>query len=105
MSCKVCHSQAVSRPESASSGHLRQCSFGLGQPESHLHGAVKLDGRAQGGTGLLCLSHLVVQGTEPEVAVGLERTHAQLLGQSEGLAVVFSNLIARWRLTQRCNLA
>ena len=60
MSCKVCHSQAVSRPESASSGHLRQCSFGLGQPEGHLHGAVQLDGRAQSGTGLLCSSHLVV---------------------------------------------
>src|SRR5262249_25525077 len=33
--------------------HLRQCGFGLGQPEGHVHGAVEVDGGGQGGAGLL----------------------------------------------------
>jgi hypothetical protein len=34
-----------------------------------------------------------------------ERAHAQFLGQGEGLAVVFSSLLALWRLAPRRNVA
>jgi hypothetical protein len=46
-----------------------------------------------------------VQSPEAEVAVGLQRAHAQLLSQGEGLAVVIASLIALRRLTSRRNLA
>ena len=35
--------------ETETSSHLRQRSFGLGQPEGHVHGAVEGDGSGQGG--------------------------------------------------------
>ena len=68
--------------------HLRQRRFRLGQPEGHVHGTVQVDGRGQGGVGLLISTGLVVQPAQPEVAVGHERAHAQLLGQGQGLLVV-----------------
>ena len=42
------------------SRHLRQCGFGLGQPEGHVHGAVHLDGSGQLSAGLLLPSRLGV---------------------------------------------
>jgi hypothetical protein len=39
------------------------------------------------------------------VAVGLERAHAECLGQGEGLAVVGFGVLALWRLAPRGNLA
>ena len=59
-----------------------------GQPERHVHGPVQLDGGGQLGAGLLPLAGRGIQRAEAAVAVGLERAHAQLLGQGEGLAVV-----------------
>ena len=46
-----------------------------------------------------------MQGTEAKVAVGLKRTHAELVGQGERLAVVISGLLAFWRFASRRNLA
>ena len=40
------------------------------------------------GTGLLPLAGRGIQRAQAAVAVGLERAHAQFLGQGEGLAVV-----------------
>src|SRR5262249_48377175 len=40
--------------------HLRQRGFGLGQPEGHVHSAIEVDGRGQGGAGLLSMASLVV---------------------------------------------
>jgi hypothetical protein len=37
--------------------------------------------------------------------VGLERSHAKLVGQGEGLLVVGFGLIALWRFVLRRNLA
>jgi hypothetical protein len=85
--------------------YLRQRHLCLGQPEGHLHGPVQLDGRAQGSPGLLCSSHLAIQRAETAVAVGLERTHAQCLGQGERLLVVRFSLLGLRRLSLRCNLA
>ena len=48
---------------------------------------------------------LAVQLPEAEVAVGLERAHAELLGQGEGLAVVGFGLVALRRLAPRRNVA
>ena len=47
-----------------------------------------VDGGGQLGAGLLPPSRLGIQGAETQVAVGLERAHAELLGQGEGLPVV-----------------
>jgi hypothetical protein len=60
--------------------HLRQYRFGLGEPEGHVHGAVQVNGRGQGGTGLLFAASLVVQLPQPVVTVGHERAHAEILG-------------------------
>ena len=68
--------------------HLRQCGFGLGQPEGHVHGAVQVDGGGQGGAGLLALAGLAIQPAQAEVAVGLQWAHAECLGQGQGLLVV-----------------
>ena len=67
---------------------LRQRRLGLGQPEGHLHGTVEVDGGGQLDTGLLTTADLAVQPAEPMVAVGLERAHAECLGQGQGLLVV-----------------
>jgi hypothetical protein len=69
-------------------GCLCQRSFSAGQPEHHLHGAVRLDGGGQFSTGLLPPAKRAIQGAEAEVAMGLERAHAQLTRQGEGLEVV-----------------
>jgi hypothetical protein len=60
----------------------------MGQPEGHLHRAIHLDGGRELVAGLLLLAELAVQHPQAAVAVGLQRAHAQLLGQSQGLAVV-----------------
>jgi hypothetical protein len=65
-----------------------QQSLRLGQPEGHVHGAVQLDGGGQLGVSLLSLASHGVQGAEATVAVGLEGTHAERLGESKGLPVV-----------------
>lgn len=76
--------------------HLHQRRLGLGQPEGHVHSAVQRDGSGQFSAGLLPLTSRGVQGAEAEVTVGLERTHAEILGQGKGLAVVgFSRLDIR----------
>src|SRR5712691_7031267 len=64
--------------------HLRQCGFRLGQPEGHVHGPVQRDGGGQGGTGQPPLAGRGIQCAEAPVAMGLERTHPQFLGQGEG---------------------
>ena len=54
----------------------------------HVHGTVQPNGHGQLSARLLPLACPGVQRAEAEVTVRLERTHAQLLGQGEGLAVV-----------------
>src|SRR5262249_1017585 len=68
--------------------HLCQCHLRLRQPEHHLHGAIHRDGSGQLSAGLLTVTGPGIQGAQPEVAVGHERTHAEFLGQGEGLPVV-----------------
>jgi hypothetical protein len=68
--------------------HLRQCGFGLGQPEGHVHGTVQVDSGGQDGAGLRTTASLAVQLAHPEVAVGYERAHAEYLGQGQCLLVV-----------------
>src|SRR5262249_1567916 len=68
--------------------YLRERCFRLGEPEGHVHGAVQRDSGSQGSAGLLPLASRGVQGAETQVTVGLERAHAQLLGQGRGRLVV-----------------
>ena len=89
----------------AVSSRLRQRRLCPGQPERHIHGTVQLNGGGQFNTGLLWPSQLEVQGTEAQVAVRLERAHAQLLGQGEGLAVVAGGGLALGGLLARRALA
>ena len=49
--------------------------------------------------GLLSLTRRGIQRAQALVAVGLEGTHAQRLGQSESLAVVCSSLLGFWWVT------
>ena len=85
--------------------HLRQRRLYLRQPEGHLHGAIHLHGGGQLSAGLLLLASLGVQHAEAAVAVGLERAHAQLFGQGEGLLVVGFGLLALWWFALRRNVA
>jgi hypothetical protein len=84
----ACHPHTVPGLETASSCHLHQRGFGLGQPEGHIHGAVQVDGGRLGGVGRFTTAGLAVQSAQPVVAVGLKRAHAQLLGQGKSLPVV-----------------
>ena len=64
-----------------------------------------VDGGGQLGAGLLPLADLGIQRAEAAVAVGLERAHAEFLGQGEGLAVVGFGLLDLRRLAPRRNVA
>src|SRR5262245_3020470 len=67
---------------------MSQGSLGPGKPERHLHCTIQLGSRGEGSPGLRSAAQPTRDGTETEVTVGLERTHAEFLGQGEGLAVV-----------------
>ena len=60
---------------------------------------------SQLGAGLLPLADLGIQRAEAEVAVGLERAHAELLGQGEGLAIMGFGLLAHPEARAARNLA
>ena len=77
----------------------------LRQPESHLHGAVQCDGRGQFGARRLRAARLHIEGAQAQVAVRLQGTHAQLLSQGEGLAVVGFGRLALRRFAPRRNVA
>ena len=80
---------------------MRQRCFGLWQPEGHRHRLVQHDGSRECGTGQLLLTRLRIQRPKGAVAVRLERAHAQLFGQGEGLALVAdSGLDLRGRLAR-----
>src|SRR5712692_4008411 len=65
--------------------HLR---LRLVQPEAHVHLAVHRRRRRQMLSGLVRLVGLPEELTQVEVAVGDERTHAEVAGQGQGLAIV-----------------
>ena len=65
-----------------SSLYFRQGGLGLGEPKAHVHDPVEVDGRGQGGAGLLRSADLGIQGAEAEMAVGLEWPHAQCSARS-----------------------
>src|SRR5215813_10463611 len=73
-----------------------QCRLRLVEPEAHLHVAVQGYGGAQCGVRLLSLAGGGIQRAEPPMAVGDERTHAERLGQGQGLQVVGFGPLA-WR--------
>ena len=85
--------------------YLRQRRLRLGQPEGHVHGTIQVDGGGEFSAGLLLLAGLGIQRAEAPVAVGLERAHAELLGQGEGLAVVGFGLLDLRGIALRRNLA
>ena len=71
----------------------------------HVHGTVQRNGSGQLSARLLLLACPGVQSAEAEVTVGLERTHAQLLGQGEGMAVVGCSGFDLWGIVARMELA
>ena len=54
---------------------------------------------------MLAAPQCLIQSAEAAVAVGLERAHAQLLGQGEGLAVVGFGQLGLWGLALHRNVA
>ena len=85
--------------------YLGQRRLGLGQPERHVHGPIHLDGRSQLGAGLLALAGGGIERAKGTVAVRHEWTHAECVGQGEGLLVVGVGLAVLWWLTSRRNVA
>src|SRR5262245_15265278 len=83
----------------------RQRCLRLWKPEGHAHEPQELQGGGQFGAGLLPATYPAIQDAKAEVTVGLERAHAEICGQGKSLAVVFSRMLALWRLTLRRNLA
>ena len=77
----------------------------VGKPEGHVHGTVQRDGSGQLDAGLLWPSQLGIQDAKTEVAVGLEWTHTEIVGQGEGLAVVGFGLLGIRRITTCGGLA
>jgi hypothetical protein len=75
------------------------------QPEGHAHGAVQLDSGGQFRVGLFYLPYPPIQGAEVVVAVGLERAHAQLIGQGQGLPVVGFGLFGVRQLAMHRDVA
>jgi len=84
---------------------LYQCYLSALQPEGHIHDAVKLNSSGKLGACLLRTAYPIIQDTETEVAVGLERTHAEFLSQSEGLAIMGCGLCSLRRLPICRNVA
>jgi hypothetical protein len=75
--------KARERVPRSSTLYLRQRRLGLWEPEGHLHSTVHVDRRRQCGARLLLLAHRGIQCSQTPLAVGLERAHAQRLGQRE----------------------
>ncbi len=71
----------------------------------HLHGTVQPNGGRQLSVRLLPLACLSVQSTEAEVAVRLERTHAECFGQGKGLVVAGFSGFDLWGIAVRMELA
>ncbi len=82
-----------------------QSGLRLGQPGGHLHGAVQVGSGGQFGTDLLRPAELGVEGAEAAVTVGHQRSHPQLFGQREGLAVVALSPLGIWGLSVRGDLS
>src|SRR5712691_1274263 len=82
-----------------------QGGFRLGQPEGHRHSTVHCDGGRELAAGFLLLAERAVQHPQAEVAVRLERAHAQRLGQGQGLSVGSFGQLGLRGLAVRVNLA
>ena len=67
---------------------LGQRRRGVGEPKGHRHRPILLDGGGQVGASLGAASDHGIKPAEAKVAMGLERAHAQFLGQGEGLTEV-----------------
>jgi hypothetical protein len=63
--------------------HLYQYHLHLRQPEGHVHLLVQGAGGDQGSAGLFPLASRSIQHAEDEVAMGLERAHAEFVSQGE----------------------
>src|SRR5262249_16932021 len=83
----ICQDDAARAPLPLSP-YMRERRLRLGEPEGHVHSAVEVDGRSQGGTRLCPPTSLRIQGAETPVAVGHEWTHTEFLSQGQGLLVV-----------------
>src|SRR5262245_15975578 len=77
---------------------LGQGGLCLWEPKDHLHSAVEVDGSREGSTGLCLPSCRAIQRPKAMMTVGLERAHAEFLGQGEGLPVVIFYLLGLRRV-------
>src|SRR2546425_4212694 len=85
--------------------HLYQRCLCLGKPEGHLHGLVEVARSAQLRARLLPLATLGIERAQAPATVGLERAHAEFIGQSEGLLTVGYGGVALPGVAQRRDVA
>jgi hypothetical protein len=77
----------------------------LGEPKGHVHGTVEVDCRGELSVCLLRLACPGMQHSQAKMAVGLERAHAECLGEGEGLAVIAFGWLDLQRILPRRDLA
>src|SRR5262245_7125118 len=80
------------RSSGLAGSRLERCLRSL-QPERHLHAAVHVDRGRQLALSLLATTSALVELAQPEVAVGRQRAHLELVGQGQRLAVVGFGLL------------
>jgi len=78
-------------------GHDGRLLFGVAQPEGHAHGAEEV-ARGRDRRRSLTVAPSLIQAAEAEVAVRLERSHAELLCEGEGLPVALLGPVEGRRL-------
>jgi hypothetical protein len=79
--------------------------FRLRQPKRHLHILVQVNRGTQLRSRLFAIRELAVYLAKGTVAVGLEGTHPEFIGQGEGLFVVGLSLLECWGIALRGNLS
>jgi hypothetical protein len=84
---------------------LNKQSLGLRQPERHVHSLVQVGSSTQLGLRLCCLSHPAVQFAKAEMAMRLQRAHAELNSQRQGLLVLRFGLFEGLVTAMGVNLA
>src|SRR5215212_3727283 len=67
-------------------GEGGELGLGLGEPVSHLHRQIEVDGDVQRRAGVMGTAGAAVQLAEAEMGVCLERAHPELIGDVEGVA-------------------
>src|SRR5262249_59120166 len=98
------HNREVQKVSGAESIRLQR-RLGLVQPEQHVHVAIHRRGSREVLAGFTALAGASVELAEPQVAVGQDRTHAQLVSDGHGLPVRGFGSFRIWWVAMRSDPA